>query len=114
MKNYNSSIVFDAIKYCRGINSIIDFGAGRGTMSILFRKKINMNPLCIEIDENNIQELKKRKLDHTKSLSTISEPVDLVFSSNVLEHIKDDYEVLKVIKEKLKIMASYFFIFLPI
>ena len=57
MQNYNSSIVDDSIKYSREINSIIDFGAGIGTMSILFRKKININPLCIEIDENNIQEL---------------------------------------------------------
>ena len=47
MQNYNSSIVDDSIKYCRDINSIVDFGAGIGTMSILFRKKINLNPLCI-------------------------------------------------------------------
>ena len=112
MKNYNGSIVDDSIKYCRDINSIVDFGAGIGTMSILFRKKINLNPLCIEIDENNIQELKKRKLEFTKSLLKISEPVDLVFSSNVLEHIKDDYEVLKVIKEKLK-NNGMLFLYLP-
>ena len=112
MQNYNSSIVDDSIQYCRDINSIVDFGAGIGTMSILFRKKINLNPLCIEIDEDNIQELKKRKLDYTKSLLKVSEPVDLVFSSNVLEHIKDDYEVLNVIKEKLK-KNGILFLYLP-
>ena len=112
MQNYNSSIVEDSIKYCTDIKSIVDFGAGIGTMSILFRKKINVNPLCIEIDENNIQELKKRKLDYTKSLSTISEPVDYIFSSNVLEHIEDDYTVLKVIQEKLK-NNGILFLYLP-
>ena len=112
MQNYNSSIVDDSIKYSREINSIIDFGAGIGTMSILFRKKININPLCIEIDEKNIQELKKRRLNYSKSLSKISEPVDLVFSSNVLEHIKDDFTVLKVIKEKLK-NNGILFLYLP-
>ena len=63
---------------------------------LFFKKKINLNPLCIEIFENKYSRIKeKENLNLLKVSQKISDPVDLVFSSNVLEHIKDDYEVLK-------------------
>ena len=69
--------------------TIIDFGAGLGTISALLRDRTNRRINCIEIDENLASILGKRKFQVYKDLKE-AEPTDFVFSINVLEHIKND------------------------
>ncbi len=102
MKNYNNSIVKDSIKFSTRSNTIVDFGAGIGTLSIIFRENYKKEPICVEIDKTNIKYLKERKFKCYENLKNLEDSVDLIFSSNVLEHIKDDYQILKDIKKKLK------------
>ena len=53
LHNYNNEIVKGAIKSFNTKNQIIDFGAGIGTLSVIFRDKYHIDPLCIEIDKAN-------------------------------------------------------------
>ena len=82
MPNYNSYIMSLCSELVENKNQVVDFGAGIGTLSMIYREKYKCEPICIEIDD-------------------ISGSIDFVFSSNVLEHIKDDIEVLKAIRNKL-------------
>ena len=47
MKNYNSFIVGLAMKYASDSNTAIDFGAGIGTLSLIFREKFIMKIVFI-------------------------------------------------------------------
>ncbi len=102
MKNYNNSIVKDSIKFSTKSKTVVDFGAGIGTLSMIFRENYKKEPICVEIDKTNIKYLKERKFKCFKNLKSLEEPVDLIFSSNVLEHIKNDYQILSEIRKKLK------------
>ena len=53
MKNYNNFIASIPMKNIENINQVIDFGAGIGTISLIFREKYKINPICIEIDKKN-------------------------------------------------------------
>ncbi len=101
MNNYNKFIVSQSLKYKKNLNQVIDFGAGIGTLSIIFRDKFNLTPLCIEIDDVNKEYLKNRNFNVFDSLEEISSKSDLIFSSNVLEHIQDDLNILRQMKNKL-------------
>ena len=60
MKNSNSFIVSMDMKYASKTKTVIDFGAGIGTPSLIFRDKFNIQPLCLEIDKVNKEYLEKR------------------------------------------------------
>jgi len=101
MKNYNKFIVSQCLKYITTLNQVVDFGAGIGTLSIIFREKFKLTPLCIEIDDVNKEYLKKRNFNVFNSFEEISCKSDLIFSSNVLEHIQDDLNTLRQMKNNL-------------
>ena len=84
-----------AMKYASKTKTVIDFGAGIGTLSLIFRDKFNIQPLCLEIDKANKEYLEKRGFSIVDELD---DKVDLFFSSNVLEHIEDDLSVLSEMK----------------
>ena len=50
----------------------------------------------------NIKYLKERDFGCFQSFEEIVDPIDLIFSSNVLEHIENDLEILKIMRSKLK------------
>ena len=112
MTNYNNHIVEVALSNFKNVKKCIDFGAGIGTLALILRKKFNINPICIEIDEDNIDYLKKRKFKFVRNLKSAPSENDLIFSSNVLEHIKDDQNTLNLMKKKLK-RNGILFLFLP-
>jgi len=101
MKNYNEFIVSQSLKHKKDPKQIVDFGAGIGTLSVIFREKFKFTPICIEIDDVNKQYLKRRKLHVLNSLAELSKKSDLIFSSNVLEHIEDDLNILRQMKNNL-------------
>lgn len=112
MKNYNSFIVSMAMEYASETKTVVDFGAGIGTMSVIFRDKFSIKPLCLEIDEANKEHLDKRGFAICNDLSTIDDKFGLVFSSNVLEHIDDDLSVLRDMKNQLA-EGGKIFLYLP-
>jgi len=111
MKNYNSFIVSMAMKYAPEAKIAVDFGAGIGTMSQIFKVKFFIKPICIEIDNTNKGYLKKRGFKTYDSFPSDAK-FDLVFSSNVLEHIKDDLSVLLDMKNQLSVDGKIF-LYLP-
>ena len=112
MTNYNNHIFEVALNYFKNVKKCIDFGAGIGTLALIFREKFNINPVCIEIDKDNISYLKKRKFKFFKNLNSAPTENDLIFSSNVLEHIEDDQNTLNLMKKKLK-KNGILYLFLP-
>jgi SAM-dependent methyltransferase len=108
IKNYNTSIVKESLKNTVSPKNVIDFGAGIGTLSMIFRE-FSINTQCIEIDEVNKDYLIKRNFPVFDSLK---DSADLIFSSNVLEHIEDDLSILKELKKKLS-PEGKIFLYLP-
>jgi SAM-dependent methyltransferase len=84
--------------------TLLDFGAGIGTISILVRERARAaNVLCVEIDGNNVAALKRESFDVITDVAEVPpNSVDLVYSSNVLEHIENDVEALKNLHACLK------------
>jgi SAM-dependent methyltransferase len=76
--------------------ALLDFGAGIGTISTLVRERARAaNILCVEIDANHIVALKREGFDVITDVTQVpAGTVDLVYSSNVLEHIENDVETL--------------------
>ena len=112
MLSYNKHIVNLAMKYCERPEICIDFGAGIGTLSLIFREEFGIEPACVEIDKTNVSFLNERKLVHLRSLSDLGKQADLIFSSNVLEHIEDDVEIMREMKKHLH-EGGYLFLYLP-
>ena len=112
MKNYNSFIVGLAMKYASDSKTVIDFGAGIGTLSLILRDSFQIEPICLEIDKTNKRYLEKKGFEIFDELSTVGNEVDLIFSSNVLEHIENDVSVLRDMRTQLKV-GGKIFLYLP-
>jgi hypothetical protein len=95
--NYNLHIVQKISKYLKPGEKNLDFGAGIGILAKLFNRKFNIE--CLEIDESNRKKILKNK-SYAK-LSDTQEKYDVIYSSNVLEHIEDDLLIMKKIRGRL-------------
>ena len=112
LKNYNNTIVYDAIKFTSNALEIVDFGAGIGTLSLIFRNKYKKEPTCIEIDHVNKEYLEKRNFKFFENIDNLPKSPDLIFSSNVLEHIEDDLKIMKSFNKVLD-QNGRLFLFVP-
>lgn len=82
---------------------VLDFGAGIGTISRLFKATTGIAPLAVEIDVRQRSVLNELGLEATPGLHTVPDgSVDFAFSSNVMEHLEDDVEVLRQLHDKLR------------
>jgi cyclopropane fatty-acyl-phospholipid synthase-like methyltransferase len=95
---YNRHICSLFLKRIKPDSKVLDFGAGIGTIAKLFKPNINVE--CLEIDDSNRKKILNNKT--YSKLSDIKKVYDVIYSSNVLEHIKNDSLILKKINEKLK------------
>lgn len=105
LKNYNESIVGKLGFYLNDNftpKKVLDFGAGTGTLSEIWREKFKTSPICIEIDPELQKTLVNRGFQTFQAVSSLPFKVDSVFTSNVLEHIEDDLEALISIGKSLK------------
>lgn len=109
LHNYNIDIV-KKLSYGLGFPDehrskilLLDFGAGIGTLAEIWRGQFGVKPICIEIDKKQIQILKSKGFKVFSKISAVSGLVDYVYSSNVLEHIEDDFNTLKEIQKRMKI-----------
>ncbi len=120
LPNYNkyvtSLIISIWLKYRQEIESneyqILDFGAGLGTISIEFQSKASMEVQCFEIDDFLVRNLKEKNLKTFTQFEEIKSKYDLIYSSNVLEHIEDDINAIKSIANKLK-KNGHLILFVP-
>tara|TARA_B100000287_G_scaffold425703_1_gene472433 strand:- start:2154 stop:2864 length:711 start_codon:yes stop_codon:yes gene_type:complete len=113
LKNYYSKIVKIILKDFKFKGKeILDFGAGIGTLSVLYENFSGIKPFCVELDNNNFKFLRSNGFKVFKSLSNSKKKFDAVFSSNVLEHIEDDQKTIHEIYNKLN-KNGLLFLFLP-
>jgi hypothetical protein len=102
LKNYNSFIVSKFMKHSRA-GSVVDFGAGIGTLSTIWKnlnKSISIT--CIELDLNQLRIIRERGLVARQNFDS-NLKVDYIFTSNVLEHIKDDQFTLSNFYDQLNV-----------
>lgn len=112
LKSYNNHIVSLLDQQSHGDISILDFGAGIGTLATLYYQKNKVLPECIEIDISLQKILKKRGFKLIHNTESINDIYDLIYSSNVLEHIPNDSDVIKDLYKMLK-KNKYLALYLP-
>jgi SAM-dependent methyltransferase len=89
---------------------VLDFGAGIGTLAKIWREQVGIKPECVEIDPKQVTVIKKRGFVCFNSIKDVNKRYDLVYSSNVFEHIENDIEMLSDLKAFIKpggILAIY-------
>jgi SAM-dependent methyltransferase len=103
--NYYSNIVHLIVKGSLRKNAndirILEFGAGTGFLSELMQQEFGVKIDCLEIDLTLLNILNRKGFKTFSDLSMLQDKYDLIFSSNVLEHIENDSEVLLNLKSHL-------------
>lgn len=104
LPGYNRNIARQLMKVMKPGQSVMDFGAGMGTISELVREEAQAEKItCLEIDAGNKSVLESKGFNVITDIQQCpDDSVDVVYSSNVLEHIEDDVAALKDIHRKLK------------
>jgi hypothetical protein len=105
LANYNAWIVKQFVRYFRRGDTtgtaVLDFGAGIGTLSVIFERDSGIRPAAVELDANQQTTLRQRNIETYSSLADLRQPVDFIYTSNVLEHIADDAATLVALRDKL-------------
>ena len=116
LANYNAWIVKQFVRYFRQSDTtgkaVLDFGAGIGTLSVIFERDSGVRPLAVEVDVNQQATLRKRNIETYTSLADLRRPMNFIYSSNVLEHIPDDVATLAALRETL-VAGGKIAIFVP-
>jgi SAM-dependent methyltransferase len=82
--------------------SICEFGAGTGFLADIFSKNYGLSPVCVELDPQLCEHIKKKGYTAVRHLSELPNQFDAIYTSNVLEHIEDDIQALRDLYSKLK------------
>ena len=108
LPRYNKSIVKRFAKYFGLVpkdkvhnNLIHEFGAGSGSLAEIFENYYGVKTICIEIDPSLVSHLRSKKFTVYDNLDDLPHLVSDLYTSNVLEHIEDDVEVLRSIRSKM-------------
>ncbi len=84
-------------------NKLLDFGAGLGTHAARVRDALSAEVVCIEPDEDLVQQLRHAGFEAHTSLGDVAEAsIDFAYSLNVLEHIPEDEQTLRELSRRLK------------
>jgi SAM-dependent methyltransferase len=112
LPNYNKSIVNKIVEVVKPGMRVLDFGAGIGTLAVLLREA-GVEAICFEPDAGQREIISQRNLSSIASLNEIADgTVDLIYSSNVLEHIEADETQLSELARKLG-PSGTLFLYLP-
>jgi SAM-dependent methyltransferase len=103
LESYNEFIVKKFIQHANIQNrnkkgkevKILDFGAGIGSLALIWKELSAQSVECLEIDPIQLGELTKRGFTCWNSLDKIPHKFDFIYTSNVLEHIEDDTKSLE-------------------
>ena len=111
--HYNRFIVNLFLRWAdQNRRGIVDFGAGIGTLAALIRTGYGVTPVCVEPDPTLLDILAARDLPAVADLDDVADVFDIVFSSNVLEHIADDRACLARLYGRLP-AGGGLFLFVP-
>ena len=104
MPGYNRHIAELCLAATVPGQTLLDFGAGTGTISALVRDRAQAAKIwCVEIDTANVAALKNQGFDVLTDVAQAPpSTVDVIYSSNVLEHIEDDVAKLEELRRCLK------------
>jgi len=107
LPKYNKFIVKKFIKYSKFQKEkefrALDFGAGKGSLALIWEQYTGQNIECLEIDNELRNEMKSRGFTCWDSIAAIKGKYDYIYSSNVLEHIENDEKVLRELSGLLKV-----------
>jgi SAM-dependent methyltransferase len=112
LPKYNQYIVDLCAQYISPHSQVMDFGAGMGTLSMLLKKKFGCPIITVEIDSSNVAILEDLGFKNFKNIEEIDYKFDLIFSSNVLEHIENDVQTVQKLRDKIK-PGGYLYLYLP-
>lgn len=105
LANYNAWIARQFVRYFRRGDTtgeaVLDFGAGIGTLSVIFERDSGVRPVAVELDANQQATLRRRNIETYTSLADLGRPMDFIYTSNVLEHIADDAAALAALRDTL-------------
>lgn len=112
--NYHNWIVDKFLHALRGarIERVLDFGPGTGVLSEVFRRRTGIVPEGVELDPDLRATFLDRGFQAYSSIEGAPTNYDLIFSSNVLEHIEDDVATLEHLRGHLK-PGGYLLLYLP-
>jgi len=100
--NYNDFLVSLICKEVKPGDLVVDFGAGIGT----FSKQVAMAGHavhCVEPDHRLLDRILALGLPASENIANFEdESIDLLYTLNVLEHIKNDVKVLEACYQKIK------------
>lgn len=92
-ENYNSHLVEMVFTRCSTNSQVLDFGAGNGSFASRLAAK-GIKVFAYEPDKLLIEEIRQRNIAVVDAIETAPKGFDVVYSLNVLEHIKDDVGAL--------------------
>lgn len=97
LANYNNWIARQFVDVYRNYKytTVLDYGAGIGSLATLFRSKTGTSPLALEIDTNQRDVLRRRGFQCFSDIDQLPFNIDFIYTSNVLEHIPDDVSELQ-------------------
>jgi SAM-dependent methyltransferase len=106
---YNKTLFKWINHECDSECKILDFGAGIGEFSNRFENQNRIN--VIELDDAQL--LMNKTENRFSTIESLEDrEFDLIYSSNVLEHIENDQEIVRQLNKHLKV-GGEFRIFVP-
>jgi SAM-dependent methyltransferase len=99
--NYNNDLISKLTKANIKSQKVLEFGAGIGTLANLWNISTTIKPECLEIDSKQRLIIEQRGFHCYSSLDSVENKFDVIYTSNVLEHIEDDSSILKQLNTKL-------------
>lgn len=101
LKNYSSTLGFKISQSIKIGSSVLEFGAGIGTIAKILRDQYQIKVDCIEIDPQLQEKIKQNGFNCYQNTSQLKQQYDVIYSSNVLEHIDDDDKSLRDLYKKI-------------
>lgn len=112
LENYQNWIADLFAKCGGGARQVLDYGCGTGALTHRFFMLTSVRPIGIEIDCTLAEVARSKRFEVFSTLQDCPRFADLIFSSNVLEHIEDDEKSLAQMFQKL-VPGGRLALFLP-
>lgn len=110
--NYNRYLQSLVERHAAGASRVIDFGAGSGTFAIPCAAA-GFDLTAVEPDEHLRALLAAARIDAVADVAALpNEAFHFAYTLNVLEHIEDDVEALRVLRAKL-VPRGRLFVYVP-
>ena len=105
LKNYQNGIAKVLAEHAKLISAakVLDFGGGNGDLAVRFFNYSDIKPYVLEIDPKLRENCLRRGFEVCESFTEVPGSLDMIYSSNVLEHIEDDFGALLKLHDKLRV-----------